>query len=46
MGRKAEAKTEFEKTRTLQNMANQSVREQMRRVEARPADQNADIQPK
>jgi predicted Zn-dependent protease len=46
VGRKVAAKTEFEETRNLQNVANQSVREQMRHVEAKPARRNADIEPK
>jgi tetratricopeptide (TPR) repeat protein len=46
MGRKVEAKSEFEKTRNLQNVANVSVRDKMRQVEAKPAGQNADVDPR
>ena len=44
MGRKAEAKAEFDKTRNMQRAKEQSLREQMHQVEAKPAAQNTDIE--
>jgi tetratricopeptide (TPR) repeat protein len=46
IGRKAEAKAEFDKTRTMQQAKAQSLREQMHQVEAKPAGQHVDIQPR
>ena len=46
MGQKAEAKAEFDKTRNMQQAKEQSLREQMHQVEAKPAAQNADIEPR
>jgi len=40
LGKSAEAKTEFEKTQHLQNVKQQSLREQMHQVESGPAAQN------
>ncbi len=40
IGQKAEAKAEFDKTRNMQQAKEQSLREQMRQVEAKPAGQN------
>ena len=46
MGRKVEAEAEFAKTQKLQQAKDQSLRETMRQVEAKPAGQNVDIEPK
>ena len=46
MGQKAEAKAEFDKTRNMQQAKEQSLREEMRQVEAKPAGQNVDIETK
>jgi tetratricopeptide (TPR) repeat protein len=46
IGRKAEAKAEFDKTRNMQQAKEQSLREQMHQVEAKPAAQNIDIGPR
>jgi tetratricopeptide (TPR) repeat protein len=41
MGEKAEAKAEFARTQSLQNQKNESLREQMRQIEEKPAGQSA-----
>jgi Tfp pilus assembly protein PilF len=41
MGRRAEAKAEFTKTRNLQNATQQSLREKMHQAETKPAGQNS-----
>lgn len=46
IGQKTEAKTEFEKTRNLQNAESQSVRDKMNQLEAKSAGQNVDIKAK
>jgi tetratricopeptide (TPR) repeat protein len=45
IGRTAEAKAEFDKTRSMQRAKEQSLQEQMRQAEAKPAAQNTDIEP-
>jgi tetratricopeptide (TPR) repeat protein len=46
IGRKAEAKAEFDKTRNMQQEKEQSLREQMHQIEARPPAQNTAIRPR
>jgi len=46
IGRTAEAKAEFDKTRSMQQAKEQSLREQMRQAETMPAAQNTDPGPK
>ena len=46
IGRTAEAKAEFDKTRSMQQAKEQSLREQMRQAETMPAAQNSDPGPK
>jgi tetratricopeptide (TPR) repeat protein len=44
-GQKMEAKAEFDKTRNMQQGKEQSLREQMHHVEAKPGGQNVEIEP-
>jgi tetratricopeptide (TPR) repeat protein len=46
LGRTAEAKAEFDKTRNMQQAKEQSLREEMNKVEAMPAAQSTDIGPR
>jgi tetratricopeptide (TPR) repeat protein len=46
MGRTTEAKAEFSRTKNLQQAKDQSLREKMREVEAKPAGQSVDSGPK
>ncbi len=46
MGQKVEAKAEFDKTRNMQQAKEQSLREQMHQLEAKPGGQDVGIQPK